>query len=71
MCTLHLQKTNDLDKDGNPIYRYAKPTPWVWSGEDFQLLLDILKNVQAPSNYEASLAYKIRDKKMGGFKMHD
>jgi hypothetical protein len=35
------------------------------------LVLDILKNVRASSNYGSSLAYKIGDKKMSGFKTHD
>jgi hypothetical protein len=71
MPDLHPRRTNELDKEGKPVYRYDTPAPWVWPPEDFQLVLDILKNVRAPSNYGASLAYKIGEKKMSGFKTHD
>jgi hypothetical protein len=33
--------------------------------------LNIIKNVQAPSNYGSSLSYNISDKGMVGFKTHD
>jgi hypothetical protein len=71
MPTLHPKNTNQVDKDGNPIYKYAKPAPWVWSPAEFQIVLDIFKNVRAPSNYGSSLSYKIGVKKMVGFKTHD
>jgi hypothetical protein len=71
MPRLHLQAINKVDKNGNPIYSYPKPAPWVWPQEDFQLVLDVLKNIHAPTNYGSSLAYKIGDRKMSGFKTHD
>lgn len=71
MPALHLRRTNAADKNGNPMYQYAKPTPWLWSPTKFQVVLDIIKNVRAPTNYSSSLAYRIRDKKMVGFKIHD
>jgi hypothetical protein len=71
MPALHPHRTDKLDKEGKPIYRYTKPTPWVWSSHDFRKVLDIIKNVCAPSNYGSSLAYKIGDKQIGGFKTHD
>jgi hypothetical protein len=71
MPSLHPKLTDEVDKEGRPIYRYAKPAPWVWSADDLKKVLDIMKNVCAPSNYGSSLAYKIGDRKMGGFKTHD
>jgi hypothetical protein len=71
MRALHPTRTNEIDKDGNHIYRYAKPAPWVWSSEDFQIVLNIFKNIRAPTNYGSSLSYKIGDRKMSGFKSHD
>jgi hypothetical protein len=53
------------------VYHYAKPTPWLWTASDFQIVLGILKNIQAPTNYGSSLSYKIGEKKMVGFKTHD
>jgi hypothetical protein len=71
MPALHPRETTEMDRDGNPIYNYAKPAPWVWSSNDFKLVLGILKNIRAPSNYGSSLAYKIGDKNMVGLKTHD
>jgi hypothetical protein len=71
MPALHPKKTNEVDKDGKPIYHYAKPAPWIWSPTEFQTVLNIMKNARTPTNYGSSLAYKIGDKKMVGLKTHD
>jgi hypothetical protein len=71
MPALHPTETGEMDREGRPMYRYAKPTPWMWNPEEFQLVLDTLKHVRAPSSYGSSLAYKIGNKKITGFKSHD
>jgi hypothetical protein len=71
MPPLHPKQMDEMDREGNPIYNYAKPAPWVWSSNDLNIVLNVLKNIRAPSNYGSSLAYKIGDKKMSGFKIHD
>jgi hypothetical protein len=71
MPALHPKATGEVDREGKPIYTYAKPAPWVWSSDEFRGVLDMLKSVRAPTNYGSSLAYKIGDNKMGGFKTHD
>jgi hypothetical protein len=71
MPGLHPQRTNEVDNNGNPVYSYPKPAPWVWPQDQFELVLGVLKRVRAPTNYGSSLAYKIGDKKMSGFKTHD
>jgi hypothetical protein len=71
MPALHSRRTTAVDKNGNLVYQYAKPAPWLWSPTEFQVVLDIIKNVQAPTNYSSSLAYRIGDKRMVGFKTHD
>jgi hypothetical protein len=71
MPALHPKQMNKVEKEGNPIYTYAKLALWVWLSDEFNIVLNILKNIHVPSNYGLSLAYKIGDKKMGGFKTHD
>lgn len=61
---LHLKKTKRKDKDNNPEYTYAK-APQMWSSTDFQKVLDIIKNVQVPTNFWSPMSYKIRDKMVG------
>jgi hypothetical protein len=29
MPALYPKQTNEVDREGNPIYSYAKPAPWV------------------------------------------
>lgn len=71
MPSLHPKRTGEVDREGKPVYQYAKPAPWIWSPSEFQMVLDIMKNARTPTNYGSSLAYKIGDKKMVGFKTHD
>jgi hypothetical protein len=71
MPGLHPHATNVVDNNGNPVYTYRRPALWVWPKEDFELVLDVLKHVRAPTNYGSSLAYKIGDRKMSGLKTHD
>jgi hypothetical protein len=40
MPALHPRMTDEVDKQGNPVYRYAKPTPWVWCPSDLQIVLN-------------------------------
>jgi hypothetical protein len=71
MHALYPIQMGELDRDGNLVYKYAKPAPWVWPLDEFKIVLDVMKNVQTPTNYGSSLAYKIGDRRMGGFKSHD
>jgi hypothetical protein len=71
MLGLHPKRTGEVDREGKPMYQYAKPAPWIWSPSEFQMVLDIMKNARTPTNYGSSLAYKIGNKKMVGFKTHD
>ena len=71
MPALHPRETDEVDREGRPLYRYATPAPWVWTSSEFELVLGTLKHIRAPSNYGSSLSYKIGDKKIVGFKTHD
>jgi hypothetical protein len=45
MPVLHPKETGEVDRDGRALYSYANPAPWVWTPEELQIVLDILKNV--------------------------
>jgi hypothetical protein len=47
---LHPKRTNEVDKDGKPVYQYVKPAPWILSPIDFQMVLDIMKNARTSTN---------------------
>ena len=60
MPALHPRETDEVDREGRPLYRYATPAPWVWTSSEFELVLGTLKHICAPSNYGSSLSYKIK-----------
>ena len=52
-------------KDGS----YASPN-WIWSVEEFDEVIDVLKTVQTPIGYGSCFHYKF-NRKLVGFKTHD
>jgi len=70
MKELHPRQTNELDRDGNAVYTYAR-APWIWTQQELQIVMDVMRSIRPPTNYGSSLSYKIGDKKMVGLKTHD
>ncbi len=63
-------KQSGVDGKGNVVYTSA-PAPWVLTKTDFDLVIDVLKDIKTPRGYGSSWKYKFPDNKISGVKTHD